>query len=173
LRLGHAGRGSFPAAGSDAEQLTPEVSAVVDVSPERRDQLIYMVADQVVKRGLETPATFFVEMNRPLSFIGGQALVFFAPILGVVFNQQTIEEFARLMEDRKNVDRLLDKIEELSKQRDRERREWVRLQREKRAVARGVPVEELEPKPLLQRIRGLFFGKSAKDDTGDGTTTGK
>jgi hypothetical protein len=140
------------------------VSAVVDVSPERRDQLIYMVADQVVKRGLETPATFFVEMNRPLSFIGGQALVFFAPILGVVFNQQTIEEFARLMEDRKNVDRLLNKIEELCKQRDQERKEWVRREREKRALKQGVPVEDLEPKPLLQRVRGLFLGSKAKEE---------
>ncbi|MDP2871540.1 MAG: hypothetical protein Q8P31_03290 [Bacillota bacterium] len=135
---------------------------MAEVSPERRDQLIKMVADQVVKRGMETPATFFVEMNRPLSFIGGQALVFFAPILGVVFNQQTIEEFARLMEDRKNVDRLLDKIEELTRERDRERQEWVRRQRVQRAAAKGLPPEEAEPRPLLQRVRSFFFGQGRK-----------
>ncbi len=134
----------------------------MDVSPERRDQLIYMVADQVVKRGMETPATFFVEMNRPLSFIGGQALVFFAPILGVIFNQHTIEEFARLMEDRKNVDRLLDKIEELTRERDRERQEWVRRQRVQRAAAKGLAPEEAEPKPLLQRVRSFLFGQGRK-----------
>ena len=135
------------------------MSALSEVSPERRDQLINMVADQVVKRGLETPAAFFIEMNRPLSFIAGQGLVFFAPILGAIFNQQTIEEFAQLMEDRKNVTRLLDRIEDLSKQREREQKEWVRHQREKRAIKKGVSPESLEPKPLLERVRGFFFGK--------------
>lgn len=141
---------------------------MTEVSPERRDQLINMVADQIVKRGLETPASFFVEMNRPLSFIGGQGLVFLAPILGVIFNQHTIEEFARLMEDRKNIDRLLDRVEDLTKQRDREQKEWVRRQREKRAALKGVSPEELEPKPILDRVRGLFFGsKEQKTPKGD------
>lgn len=144
-------------------RLDPALTVPGDVSPERRDQLIYMVADQVVRRGLETPTAFFVEMNRPLSFIGGQALVFFAPILGVIFDQRTIEEFARLMEDRKNIDRLLDKIEELSRERDQERKEWVRREREKRALARGTPVDELESKTLLERVRGLFFGPKGKN----------
>lgn len=132
---------------------------MTEVSPERRDQLITMVAEQVVRRGLETPATFFVEMNRPLSFIGGQALVFLAPILGAIFSQHTIEEFARLMEDRKNIDRLVDKIEELTRQRDQEQKEWVRRQREKRAAARGLPPEAAEPKPVLERVRCFFFGE--------------
>lgn len=131
---------------------------MVDVSPERRDQLINLVADQIVRRGLETPATFFVEMNRPLSFIGGQALVFFAPILGAVMSQHTVEEFARLMEDRKNIDRLVDKIEELTRQRDQEQKEWVRREREKRARARGLPPEAAEPKPALDRVRSFLFG---------------
>lgn len=132
---------------------------MTEVSPERRDELINKVAEQVVKRGLETPATFFVEMNRPLSFIGGQALVFIAPVLGVIFDQRTIEEFARLMEDRKNIDRLLDKIEDLSKKRDVEQKEWVKRQREKAALRKGLPPEALEPKPLLQRVRTFFFGE--------------
>jgi len=134
-----------------------------DITVERRDELINKVAEQVVKRGLETPATFFVEMNRPLSFIGGQGLIFLAPILGVIFNQQTIEEFGRLMEDRKNIDRLLDRIEDLSKQQQAEQKEWIKRQREKRAMAKGLPPEAAEPKPLLVRVRSFLFGAKDSD----------
>jgi hypothetical protein len=143
-----------------------EVSRLIDITAERRDELITKVAEQVVKRGLETPATFFVEMNRPLSFIGGQGLIFLAPILGVVFNQATIEEFGRLMEDRKNIDRLLDRIEDLSKQRDVEQKEWVKRQREKRAMQKGLPPEALEPKPLMTRVRTFLFGEKDKAKPG-------
>jgi hypothetical protein len=121
--------------------------------------LITLVAEQVVKRGLETPAVFFIEMNRPLSFIGGQGLIFIAPMLGVFFNQNTVEEFAKMLEDRKNVDRLTDRIEELVRERDRQQKEWVRRRREERAVARGLPPDALEPKPLLQRVRSFLTGR--------------
>ena len=73
-----------------------------------RDRLIETVAAKVIGKRLETPAIFFLEMNRPLTFIAGQAALVASPLLGALVPPQDIEDFARLMEDRSNVDRLIE-----------------------------------------------------------------
>jgi hypothetical protein len=73
--------------------------------------LLDRIAAEVVRRGMVTPAVFFIELNRPLSFLAGQAahvlFPFLAPLLGVSLARQ----LAELLEDPANVDRLLGKIE--------------------------------------------------------------
>jgi hypothetical protein len=39
------------------------------------------LAEEVKSRRLTTPAIFFLEMTRPLNFVGSQAMVFFGPII--------------------------------------------------------------------------------------------
>ena len=39
------------------------------------------LAQEVKSRRLTTPAIFFLEMMRPLNFVGSQAMVFFGPII--------------------------------------------------------------------------------------------
>ncbi len=82
--------------------------------PLDRDELIDTVARRVVGAGLEVPAVFFLEMNKPLAFISGQALLIGAPVLAPFFGLHRTNDFAGLMSDRQNVERLLRRIEELS-----------------------------------------------------------
>ena len=106
---------------------------LTEITPERRDEIIEWLAKQVVKRGLSTPAVIFMEMSRPISFIGSQAVQFFSPFINVALNSQLSSEIALVMEDRKNIDRLLDRIEELTTEQDRTEREWRKKEKERRA----------------------------------------
>lgn len=91
--------------------------------PAQRDALIETCARRIVAYGLETPAVFFLEMHKPLSFLGSQALLFASPCLAPFLGLQRTEEFAGLLNDPHNVDRLLDRIEELSAAAQREAQE--------------------------------------------------
>lgn len=81
------------------------------LAEEDRDRLLDAAAAAVVERRLEVPAVLFLEMNRPLSFVASQALIVFAPLLGPLFGPERLERLTALLEDRENVDRLLDRIE--------------------------------------------------------------
>lgn len=76
-------------------------------------ELVNRVAREVVRRRLTTPALAFLEMARPLNFLGAQALHFFAPILTVLFDRREYEMFSHFLERRDAVDRLCSRIEEL------------------------------------------------------------
>jgi len=88
---------------------------------QKRDTLIDAVARQIVQRGLETPAVFFLEMNRPLTFIAGQTALVAAPFLTPIVHPRDVEDLARIMEDRANVDRLIARIEDLVEARGKQR----------------------------------------------------
>ncbi|MGC8833878.1 MAG: hypothetical protein ACP5R4_07455 [Armatimonadota bacterium] len=79
--------------------------------------LIEIVARKVVERRLEVPAVFFLEMNKPLSFIVGQSLLVAMPFLAPLLGFQRVEQLSALLQDRENVDRLIQRIEELSSRR--------------------------------------------------------
>ncbi len=99
-----------------------------EISDERRDEIIDWLAFRVMRYQMETPAVAFLEMSRPLSFIGSQAVHFFAPVADVLFGHPFASEVGFLMQDRSNIDRLVARIEELTK-----------LQ------AQGVDISELAP----------------------------
>lgn len=81
---------------------TPEQSEVVDA-----------VCRQIVKRHLTTPALLFLEMSRPLNYLGSQVLHFFAPFLAVVSRGGGHRHFAAFLEHRGSIDYLCRRIEEL------------------------------------------------------------
>jgi hypothetical protein len=85
---------------------------VADVTPERRDELLLKVAEKIERFDLITPAIFFLQMSKPLSFVGSQALLSFAPIAGFIVNEKLLEEFGQVMADRENVERLMVLLEE-------------------------------------------------------------
>jgi hypothetical protein len=82
------------------------------VSPEKRDELLNKVVDVIARYELFTPATLFLAMGKPLAFIGSQLMFSLAPIAGVFVNEDTVEEYAHLLSDRSNIERLLDMMEE-------------------------------------------------------------
>ena len=89
--------------------------------------LIEKVACAVVARGMATPAIFLLESSKPLSFLGSQALHFLEPFVRSLMDAPSYTRFAKALEDRENVERLLVRIEAL----DEEAREAARAAREK------------------------------------------
>lgn len=83
------------------------------LSPERRDEIINFMAEKITKYGMTTPAIFFFETTRPLSFIGSQMTWAASPVLGIFINERNVEEIALLLEDRTNVERLLQRLEDI------------------------------------------------------------
>lgn len=87
-----------------------------EITEARRNQLIEAIAQKVGQYGMITPAIFFLEMNKPLSYIGSQAMHFFSPIVSVLFT--SFEEYAYFFEDRQNIERLISRLEEVSAELD-------------------------------------------------------
>jgi hypothetical protein len=81
---------------------------------------------------------------KPLSFIGSQALIFFEPFVRAFFNITQYEQFARLMEDREALERLLVLIET----QDEEERE---RERAAKAAARAAKKAEKEARTAAKR----------------------
>ncbi len=92
--------------------MTNQKEEYMPVSPERRDQLLNKVVDVIARYELFTPAAFFISIGKPVAFLGSQLMFFFAPLAGAFVNEDTIEDYAHLLSDRSNVDRILDMMEE-------------------------------------------------------------
>lgn len=91
-----------------------------DVTPERRDQILDMLAQRIHRLGLDVPAIVLLQLNRPLSWLYGQALHFIGPVtdLGIraIWGTSFTQELAFLLEDQRNIDRLIERLERLSQQ---------------------------------------------------------
>jgi hypothetical protein len=77
----------------------------------RRNALITELATAIERRKLTTPAILLLEANRPFSFIMSQLLLVAEPVLGLLFDAHKTREIALLLEDRDNVDLLLEHVE--------------------------------------------------------------
>lgn len=75
------------------------------------EALFEKIADMIARRSLTVPAVFFLESSKPLSFVGAQALVFFEPFIRAVVSVPSYDRFVILMEDRDNVERLIQCLE--------------------------------------------------------------
>ena len=88
------------------------------LSEEETEKFVNDVATAIIKRRLETPAVLFLEMNKPLSYIIGQGLIVTMPFLGPIIGQDRIARFSRFLQARDNVERLIQRIEDMSEERD-------------------------------------------------------
>lgn len=75
------------------------------------ERVVGALARAVVRRGLTAPAILFLESTRPMNFVASQAMLFFAPMLGVVLDRGDYDVFQRLLERRESVEALLTRIE--------------------------------------------------------------
>ncbi len=85
--------------------------------PVNVDELIEKIANKVVEIGMEAPAILALETARPLSFIGsqmGRALI--APWFGVFGwgAMMKADNYMEVFEDKENVKKLVQRIEELA-----------------------------------------------------------
>jgi hypothetical protein len=70
---------------------------------------------EIVRRQMTTPALMFLEMSRPLNFVGSQALHFFAPFISAVSDAPGHRHLAAFLEKRGSIDYICRRIEELEK----------------------------------------------------------
>jgi hypothetical protein len=76
--------------------------------------LLQRIADAVVQRRMAAPAIVFLESLGPMSFLGSQALHFFAPIIDLAFSAHEVSQVAALLERRDATVRLIALIETAS-----------------------------------------------------------
>lgn len=67
---------------------------------------------EVVKRRMTIPALAFLEMARPLNYIGSQVMQFFHPMASAIADARDYATFAKFLERRDSIDLLAQMIEE-------------------------------------------------------------
>ena len=99
-----------------------------------KDELL--VAEKVVKffvnHGLTTPAIFYIELNRPLNYIGSQVLAMFEPFIRAFIIGDEYTNFVNFLEKRDSVDILLDMFDKFDKEKRIEIKEKKRLKKLKK-----------------------------------------
>jgi len=85
-----------------------------DLTDEEEDRLISNIARLVVDKGLEAPAIMFLEVAKPLSFIASQLAIVALGPLQWLFELEG-PKYTGLFMKKQNVDRIIGRIEELSK----------------------------------------------------------
>ncbi len=74
--------------------------------------LMVKIAKKVVQWRLSVPAIVILESSKPLSFVASQVMVFFEPIVNALFlSPRDYKTFYEMLEDRENVEKLIQEIE--------------------------------------------------------------
>ena len=73
------------------------------------------LAGKIVELKLVTPSIFFLEMVKPLNFIGSQAMIFFGPIISAFVKTDGYYKAAEIFENHNSVEFLIQEIERLDK----------------------------------------------------------
>ena len=87
---------------------------------DRLFQMTDKIAQRINRHGLTIPAIMFLEMHKPLAGVGGAIIQLAAPGLDWIFGERNTEDFATLLSDREQVERLMSRIEELDRKKDEE-----------------------------------------------------
>lgn len=77
---------------------------------QRREQLIDDLARRAARMNVTAPAILFLEMHRPLAFVGAQMLWAAQPFLSMWLDHADIGDVARLLEDPSGVDALINRL---------------------------------------------------------------
>lgn len=78
---------------------------------EREREVATRVCREVVRRRMTTPALMFLEMSRPLNYVGAQVLHFFRPFGGVLVDPGAWDDFAAFVERRGSIEFLCRQLE--------------------------------------------------------------
>ncbi len=95
---------------------TPAIPTCTDsLSPQdhqRRERLIDDLVRRTARAKLTAPAILFLEMHKPLAFLGAQFLWAAQPFLTLWLNHADVQETARLLEDPAGVEHLIARLSE-------------------------------------------------------------
>ncbi len=86
-------------------------------SEQHAEQLLEKAARVVVERGMEVPAILFLEMHKPLASLIGHAIWVTLPVWALFFGVATTNALGALLSNPERVERLIQRIEELSAER--------------------------------------------------------
>jgi hypothetical protein len=81
------------------------------LTEEEREALLDKAAHEILKRKLEMPAVLVPEMHKPLAYVGSHAALAFSPFLIPFVGFDNVNNYSRLLADRENIERLLQKLE--------------------------------------------------------------
>ena len=70
-------------------------------------------AEKIVNKKVTVFAIFLLESTKYISFIAGQTLIFLGPLLTMFVNDKKYYNYISLLEERKNIEFLISKIEDL------------------------------------------------------------
>lgn len=82
-----------------------------DLTPEETETLLDKAAHEIRKRRMEGPAILALEMHKPLASIASHAMLAFAPFSVPFFGYDKVNDLSRLLKDRNNVERLIQRLE--------------------------------------------------------------
>ena len=91
--------------------------APVELSDQRRDEMVEKAAQAVVRRRLETPAALALEMNKPISVLGANLGLLGTPLAAPFLGWKFCDELAFFLMNRANLERLAKRVEELAAER--------------------------------------------------------
>lgn len=144
-----------------AQELPPDED---ELAVEERE-LLRKIAQKVVDMRMTVPAILFLESVKPLNYIGSQVMVFFEPFVGALFRFRTMnmsglqlneyDLFRRMMEKRDNVERLLQKIEELDAVQFEKEREIKKKYKAEKKVRGKHFWRKLLGRELPEGLRGI------------------
>ena len=86
-----------------------------ELTQEETDRLLDKAAHEIRKRRMETPAILALEMHKPLTGIASHAVVAFSPFMIPFFGYDGVHDMSRLLKDRRNVERLIQRLESPAK----------------------------------------------------------
>lgn len=81
---------------------------------ENTEALRERIAKRINRHGMTIPALLFLHMHKPLAGVGGAIIHMLAPGLDWIMGEQNTESLAALLSDRKQVEALMVRLEELN-----------------------------------------------------------
>lgn len=89
-----------------------EVQALEESLDDDERKLLDDFADGIVRRRLTPAALFFFESVKPLGFIGSQAMIFFRPIISIIWSDPVrYDRLQKVLEKRGSLELLLRRLE--------------------------------------------------------------
>lgn len=98
-----------------------------ELTDEQRDAILERIAQEIVRRGMAAPAVLFLELNKPLSFVASQSLIVLTPFLAPFVGIDNVHRYSQLLEKRENVERLIERIEQIEHERQEGQTHATRL----------------------------------------------
>ena len=131
----------------DGNSNNPKATGIEAELSSEQLKLLHRLANKVVQMRMTTPAILFLESVRPLNYVGSQVMVFFAPVVQIVFSSPEWDQLQQVLEKRESLGYIVDLIE--AKESD-----YLIEPKKRKDEARG---ERAEPKiSVMQRIIKRF-----------------